>query len=367
MNGCAPRSATTAAKAGARHKMASSRSRADVRTNRRLSLRSPSGSKATRPRARGPRDMVTTVPISCLADWRLPDVKFLAAFRLPGGDERCMELAEQNRLWPREARITFHESTHTYEINGVRAPRSVTGLVHSYAASSFKPWEAVAAMKAGRRWEERRPDFLRSDGGEMSDADVVELWEQNGRVASARGVLFHYHCEAWCNGRVIEQPHSPEFQMFLLLTDAFREMGFVPFRTEVCLFHVGLCVAGQLDALFWNADKKQLALIDWKRCKSVVFDNSFRTLRAPLDHMPECTGSFYALQLNLYRYILESEYGCPVESMFLGVCHPYLQKPRLIRVPPMQEEIELLVEDQISRGLAVSAAEPGPTAVFRLP
>ena len=98
-----------------------------------------------------------------------------------------MELAEQNRLWPREARITFHESTHTYEINGVRAPRSVTGLVHSYVASSFKPWEAVAAMKAGRRWEERRPDFLRSDGGEMSDADVVELWEQNGRSRECPG------------------------------------------------------------------------------------------------------------------------------------------------------------------------------------
>ncbi len=147
-----------------------------------------------------------------------------------------MELAQENRLWPRETRITFYESTHTYEIDGVRAPRSVTGLVHSYSASSFQPLEAVAAMKKGRRWEARRAEFLHEDGSEMSDCDIAKLREQSGKVASARGTLFHYHCEASCNGRIIEQPHSPEFQMFLLLADALREMGFEPFRTEVCLF-----------------------------------------------------------------------------------------------------------------------------------
>jgi len=134
------------------------------------------------------------------------------------------------------------------------------------------------------------------------------------------------------------------------------------------VFHVGLCVAGQLDALFWNAEDKQMALIDWKRCKSVVFDDRFQALRPPLDYLSECNGSFYALQLNIYRYILESEYGCSVgDNMFLGVCHHFLHKPRLIRVPLLQEEVDLMVEDQISRGLAVSAAEPGPSAVFILP
>ncbi|MGB1944963.1 MAG: hypothetical protein ACPHM0_04670, partial [Flavobacteriales bacterium] len=53
--------------------------------------------------------------------------------------------------------------------------------------------------------------------------------------------------------------------------------------------------------------------------------------------------------------------------LFLGVVHPTQDKPRLIRMPYLREEIEAIVEDQISRGLAVSTAVPGAAAPFRLP
>ena len=67
-------------------------------------------------------------------------------------------------------------------------------------------------------------------------------------------------------------------------------------------------------------------------------------------------------------YILESEYGYVVgENLYLGVVHPDLPAPRLIRVPYMQEEMLLIVEDQIWQRKAVSFAQPGPDAQFRLP
>ena len=71
------------------------------------------------------------IAISCIADWRLPDDEFLASFRLPGPAERCTELQAKNPLGAREGRILLFEAGHFYEIDGVRAPRSVTGLVHS--------------------------------------------------------------------------------------------------------------------------------------------------------------------------------------------------------------------------------------------
>ena len=68
------------------------------------------------------------------------------------------------------------------------------------------------------------------------------------------------------------------------------------------------------------------------------------------------------------RYILESEYGYSIgENLFLGVVHPDLPAPRLIRVPYMQAEMLLIVEDQIRLGKAVSFAVPGTDARFRLP
>ena len=66
-------------------------------------------------------------------------------------------------------------------------------------------------------------------------------------------------------------------------------------------------------------------------------------------------------------YILETEYGYNVSDLYLGVVHPDLAKPRLIKAPYMQEEMLLIAEDQIQHGKAVSFASPGPNAQFNLP
>ena len=72
-------------------------------------------------------------------DWRLPDDEFLAAWTLPGPNDKPLQLKEANPM-PREARIEFEESNHAYTIDdSKKAPRSVTGLVHSYEAKGFDP------------------------------------------------------------------------------------------------------------------------------------------------------------------------------------------------------------------------------------
>ena len=71
-------------------------------------------------------------------------------------------------------------------------------------------------------------------------------------------------------------------------------------------------------------------------------------------------------RLNVYKYMIETEYGLRVSSMYLGQVHPCLARARLIEVPCMQkEELELIVEDQIDRGEAISGALPD--ARFALP
>ena len=300
------------------------------------------------------------VPISRVADWRLSDADFLQAFETFGAAEKVTALLHRHPL-PREDRIVFDAGPHKYEVDGVTVPRSVTSLVHSYCPALFDPAKALASMNAAKRAQ-----FINdADGSLMTDQEIFDSWTTNGKVASARGTLLHYHAEAFCNGIPVEPPHSLEFKMIVLLVEVLREMGYTPFRTEVCVIHMGLCCAGQIDALFVRNDGS-LALIDWKRSK-VTFDKCFRSLLPPLEHIPDCNGYLYMLQLALYKYICESEYEMNIESMFLGVVHPSQDKPRLIRMPYMREEIEMIIEDQLSRGLAVSAGIPGSAAPFRLP
>ena len=55
----------------------------------------------------------------------------------------------------------------------------------------------------------------------------------------------------------------------------------------------------------------------------------------------------------VYKYMLETEYGLRVSAMWLGQVHPCLPRARLIEVPCMRDELELIVEDQVARGEAI--------------
>ena len=65
--------------------------------------------------------------------------------------------------------------------------------------------------------------------------------------------------------------------------------------------------------------------------------------------------------------MLETENGLRVNAMFLGQVHPSLPRARLISVPCMRDEVDLIVADQIECGEAVSEAVPGADASFVLP
>jgi len=101
-----------------------------------------------------------------------------------------------------------------------------------------------------------------------------------------------------------------------------------------------------------------IVVVDWKRSKDVRFENDYRSLKHPFGHLPDTSGWRYSIQLNLYRYILESEYGYSVSSMFLAVVHPEQDGPRLIACPRMVSEIAALVEYEIALGRARAAALP---------
>ena len=74
-------------------------------------------------------------------------------------------------------------------------PPRMHGPLDIFFTSTFRPFEAAAAMKTGKRWEEKRHEYLRDDGCEMEALEIADLWAKRGREASARGTLLHFHTE----------------------------------------------------------------------------------------------------------------------------------------------------------------------------
>jgi hypothetical protein len=85
--------------------------------------------------------------------------------------------------------------------------------------------------------------------------------------------------------------------------------------------------------------------MDWKRSKSLPFslDNGYKSGLPPIDHLPDCDGVKYGLQLNLYDYILRTYYGIAVKKLFLVAFHPNLSKYFLYESPNYQQEVKILL------------------------
>ena len=293
----------------------------------------------------GVQRCATVVANGVLGDWRLNDATFRHELNFRLEDKApYVDCLAALHPFPRDARIVFKETPHIYSVDGIRAPWSVSDLVHSLA-HGFDPTSAVRTMTASRTWHERHPELTSPDGGPMTESDIIDAWRVNGETQSKRGTLMHWHIEIYLNGYDVAEPHSPEFLQFLLFKRCFMDpLGLVPLRTELSMFHCGLCIAGQADLLCLDANGDAV-IVDWKRSANIKTEG-FRgqMLHPPLEHMDDCNWSTYRLQINMYAYILESEYGLQVAAMYIAVFHPnQCGVPYVYVVPRMAEEIQTLV------------------------
>jgi hypothetical protein len=107
-----------------------------------------------------------------------------------------------------------------------------------------------------------------------------------------------------------------------------------------------------------QGDGPPLAIYDWKRCREIVKTNrgnKFATHPA-IEHLPDTNYWHYALQLNIYKYILQTKYDKTVTDLYLIVLHPEAQNYQRIKLPDLQTEVADLFEERI-RNFADAAAK----------
>jgi hypothetical protein len=98
----------------------------------------------------------------------------------------------------------------------------------------------------------------------------------------------------------------------------------------------------------WGADTP-LAIYDWKRCREITKTNrgnKFATHPA-IEHLPDTNYWHYALQLNLYKYILQTKYDKKITDLYIIVLHPEAQNYQRIKLPDLQSEVADLITERI--------------------
>ena len=241
---------------------------------------------------------------------------------------------------PRDACITFDEGPHVYTVNGDNGFASVTTWLHSH-------FEQIDPESVASRIVAKGPLPDSKYYGLTADA-IMKLWAKNGAEASRAGTLLHENIERHYNGVQIPEEHrdQPDFRLFEQFL-ATAPAGLRPYRTEWMVWDDVLRLAGSIDMTFQNEDGT-ISIYDWKRCKDIK-KHAFRGKSSTtpcIEHIPDSNFWHYALQLNVYAWLLENNYGKTVKDLRLVVLHPRQDKPIVMKVPWLRVETNDLVTER---------------------
>lgn len=234
---------------------------------------------------------------------------------------------------PRDALIQFEEVGHKYTIgDGSRKYTSVT----TFLSVLFEPFDAdkvIENMMRGKKWAQ-------SPYYGMEPEAIKAQWAASGAEAAQLGTTLHADIEHYYKAEPFENA-SPEFGYFLAFA---AQCPLRPYRSEWKVFHEEAGIVGTIDMLFERPDG-QLEIYDWKRCKKLEKSDPWNKtpLHAAVAHLPDTNYWHYALQLNLYQFVLEAKYDKKVAARNLVVLHPNAKTFQVAAVPDLQQEIRDLL------------------------
>lgn len=247
---------------------------------------------------------------------------------------------------PRDKRIKFYDIVqlpnedkpreHLYIVDGdPDSYISCTTFIHGFF-SEFDADLVITRMMAGRNWESS-PYF-----GKTRE-EIKDLWEVNRVQASSDGTKMHAQLEDYKNGIPVSIEFTLTKEWLYFNNYMLDHDNLVPFRTEWEMFDEEHFLAGSADMIYEDPDDKgALIIADWKRSKEIKW-TAYTKGKPPLEHILDCNSRHYALQLNLYKYILEKNYGVRISKMFLLVLHPSADNYQRYDIEPMPKEIDAML------------------------
>ena len=266
---------------------------------------------------------------------------------------------------PRDSNIRFFEKGHKYEIT--TDPKSKYTSVTTWNHSHFPKFDADAIIKNMMSSDKWAPGHKYWG---LTPEQIKASWNTNRDSVATAGTDMHYEIECFNNDKRISFDYTNKelYEVYIgdngrTLSDKSLEwqyfINFVkdnqhlkPYRTEWLVYHEEAKIAGAIDMVYENPDGT-LSIYDWKRSKEINPNNNFGkfALNPLLSHIPDTNFWHYALQLNTYKYILESKYGKIIKDLYLVRLHPDNQNKSydLIKLPILKDEMDSLFEERINK------------------
>lgn len=254
-------------------------------------------------------------------------------------NENCL-LYNKINIFEQDYHISFNASHHIYTVDGVHY-KSVSLVISDLFPEFDKVyWSNKKAIERG-----------------VDPKQIIEEWEAKGNEAREVGSFMHQQIENYFlnknvyhiyhfsyHGEYVHKDNNDNIEKELgFLKDFLDETTINPFRSEWRIFDRSLKLAGTIDLISQNNDGSY-DIYDWKRSARLYDNNRFQSGLGRLAHLEDTPRNHYYLQQNLYKYILEHQYGLQIRSMKLVCLHPDFYKYDVLDVPKMDNEVSEIIK-----------------------
>lgn len=256
-------------------------------------------------------------------------------------------LAEKNPHI-RDAQIKFRERDHKYWLNDDDTGLiSTTTLLKKYFSEFDASFAIKNIMKSQRYFDDEEYIYYR-----LNSEQIKSIWNTIGSNAARNGTYYHLQIEKYYNGEVADFTNDLLHGCFRQFDRDITARGYIPFRTEMLMFHNEAKITGSADMLFQHRETKKLLLVDWKFIKKLAMTSKTKA-KETLSHLDDTTLVKYSMQLSVYRYILETEYSYEfeTENNLLVVFNPEKKVYREVEATYLRDEAHCLIMERILENL----------------
>ena len=240
--------------------------------------------------------------------------------------------------------VEFNEGEHKYKHNGHQFEVSVTEFVHKHFPE-FIEEEVINNILGSMKMN--NPSYEYYGMNRQQILDYWELGKNLGTFLHAQIERYYINLKQGIVEPVDESKISIEYRYFLNFARDFYYIN--PYRTELRIYSKDLDLAGSIDLLVKNPDGTYF-IFDRKRAKNIntsTTPDRYTTygLLPGISHIMSTNLNHYRFQLNVYRYILQREYGIVVAGMALAIFHPNNKSKNyeIHSVPFMDREMEYIM------------------------
>jgi hypothetical protein len=266
---------------------------------------------------------------------------------------------------PRDQNIQFFEENHKYVV--LNEPNikytSVTTWIHEHF-QKFDADSIIENMMKSKGWK------IGHKYWGLTPNQIKSQWDSNKDAVSSAGTDLHYEIECFNNNKILSRGYTNKelYDIYLIDNNLCHDskaiewqyfINFVkenpdlkPYRTEWIVYHDDVKISGSIDMIYENPDGT-LSIYDWKRSQNITRINNFNkfAITPQICHLPDSNYWHYALQLNIYKTIIEEKYNKIIKEMFLVRLHPDNEDKNyeLIKLPDLSREIKDLFDERVKK------------------